>query len=344
MKTMHMAVYEYIFGLIGKGHNGDILPSQSEICKTFSVSNITARRALDDLEDQGLIYRQKGKGSFIKKTEKQKKDLKIFLVLPKLLLLESDFITGIISQCRDSATDMYIYNYNGDDYALAQNLKKNSPDGILWIAPSHSDIIALERIREGGSPVIAFNRIFKNTHMNYVSTDHFEGAKKITAELIGAGHRKIAFIGLDSEADYSRERYEGFLAGLQKNPSAESAAVNVNSSSYSDGEMIEKISKMLKDFHPSAVLCSQGAFLKDLLMAVRDAKLKIPGSIEIATFDSVSTDVPEKEYIHEVVQPLFEMGKTAVSELVSLIDGSKGKCRISMMPDIIMKNRGALKK
>lgn len=339
MKTMHMTVYEYIFDLIRKGRNGDILPSQSEICKTFSVSNITARRALGDLEDQGLIYRQKGKGSFIKKTEKQKKALKIFLILPKQLLIGSDFITGIISQCRDSATDVYIYNYSGDDYELMQNLKNNSPDGVLWIAPAHSDIIGLERIRESGYPVIAFNRVFKNTHMNYVSTDHFEGAKKISSELIAAGHHRIGFVGLDQEADYSRERYEGFLSAARKDLEVKCSAVDVTCSSYSNGDLVEDISKMLKDFRPSAVLCSQGAFLGDLLAAVRQEKIKVPDALEIASFDAVPPGIPEKKYIHEAVQPLFEMGKTAVSELASLIDGSKGKCRILMAPEIIIKKR-----
>jgi len=34
------------------------------------------------------------------------------------------------------------------------------------------------------------------------------------------------------------------------------------------------------------------------------------------------------------------MGRTAVSELSSLIDGSSGKCRTILMPEILIKNRG----
>jgi len=336
-----MAVYEYLFDLIRKGRNGELLPSQSKICGTFNVSNITARRALGDLEDQGLIYRQKGKGSFIKKVKNPQKDLKIFLILPKRLLLESDFMNGIISQCRDSETGIYIYNYNDDDYDLMRNLETNTPDGVLWVAPNHCNLVALERIRESGRSIIAFNRTFKNTHMNYISTNHFKGAEKITSELIEAGHRRLDFIGFDAETDYSRERHDGFLAAAsQKNHKIETGTVNVSCGGYSQGNLTEEIARMLRDFRPDAVLCSQGAFLNDLLSVVRRGKIRIPDDLKIASFDAVPFEVPEKEYIHEVVQPLFEMGRTAVSELSSLIDGSSGKCRTILMPEILIKNRG----
>lgn len=339
MKTMHMAVYEYLMDLIQKGHDGDLLPSQSGICETFKVSNITARRALGDLEKQGLIYRQKGKGSFIKKVNKPRTNLKIFLILPARLLLESDFINGIISRCRASETGIYIYHYKEDDYDLMRNIENNFPDGALWVAPNHSNIVTLERIRESGCPIIAFNRIFKNSHINYISVDHFKGAEKITTKLINAGHRYLGFAGFDTDTDYSMERHEGFLSSIaaHKNQGIKSDTVNVHCSSYVQGALVDGISAMLERFKPTAILCSQGAFLNDLLSAVKNKKIKIPDKLDVATFDAVPYEIPEKKYIHEVIQPVFDMGKTAVNELAALINGNTGICRNVLVPDIIMK-------
>lgn len=43
------------------------LPSESELMEAFSVSRITVRQALGDLQGEGLIFRIHGKGSFVSK-------------------------------------------------------------------------------------------------------------------------------------------------------------------------------------------------------------------------------------------------------------------------------------
>lgn len=44
---------------------GDKIMSESEICNHYGVSRITAKRALNDLEEEGYIKRIPGKGSFV---------------------------------------------------------------------------------------------------------------------------------------------------------------------------------------------------------------------------------------------------------------------------------------
>lgn len=43
------------------------LPSETDLCAHFGVSRGTLRRALDDLENQGLIVRRQGRGTFVAK-------------------------------------------------------------------------------------------------------------------------------------------------------------------------------------------------------------------------------------------------------------------------------------
>lgn len=43
------------------------LPSEAELCELFSVNRGTIRHALDMLEREGLVYREKGRGAFVRR-------------------------------------------------------------------------------------------------------------------------------------------------------------------------------------------------------------------------------------------------------------------------------------
>jgi GntR family transcriptional regulator len=45
--------------------NGDALPTEEQLCKDYSVSRITVRRALDDLISEKLVVRKRGVGTFV---------------------------------------------------------------------------------------------------------------------------------------------------------------------------------------------------------------------------------------------------------------------------------------
>ena len=44
---------------------GDLLPSESELCRMYSVSRTVVRQALGELEDEGLVHKVKGKGTYV---------------------------------------------------------------------------------------------------------------------------------------------------------------------------------------------------------------------------------------------------------------------------------------
>ncbi|MFN8556350.1 MAG: GntR family transcriptional regulator [Dehalococcoidia bacterium] len=53
----------------GAYHPHDRLPSEQELCRRHGVSRATVRMALDKLEEQRLIYRRQGKGTFVRPPE-----------------------------------------------------------------------------------------------------------------------------------------------------------------------------------------------------------------------------------------------------------------------------------
>jgi len=47
---------------------GAPIPSEAELCQLYGVSRTTVRKAIDDLANEGLLYRIQGKGTFVSTT------------------------------------------------------------------------------------------------------------------------------------------------------------------------------------------------------------------------------------------------------------------------------------
>jgi GntR family transcriptional regulator len=66
--------------LMGEFLPGEQIPTEKNLCETYQVSTITARQAILNLVNEGLIIRRQGKGSFIKEGLKDIKNIKTLLL------------------------------------------------------------------------------------------------------------------------------------------------------------------------------------------------------------------------------------------------------------------------
>lgn len=70
-KPLYMQVHERLLCRIAKREwvPGNLLPNEAEIANELGVSVGTARRAFELLDEQGIIVRRKGIGTFLKKID-----------------------------------------------------------------------------------------------------------------------------------------------------------------------------------------------------------------------------------------------------------------------------------
>ncbi len=113
------------------------LPSESQLGARFGVSRITVRRALQTLENQGLIYRRQGLGSFVK-------DNRVRQGLVRL----TDFVEDMTQAGIEAASRV-----------LFQGLEPVPPDvaASLELAEG-TTVLRLDRLRLGDGEPIAFDR------------------------------------------------------------------------------------------------------------------------------------------------------------------------------------------
>ncbi len=64
---LYQQLYEILRAELARGQwqPGDMIPTETELTERYAVSRITVRQVLDMLVKDGLIYRQRGRGSFV---------------------------------------------------------------------------------------------------------------------------------------------------------------------------------------------------------------------------------------------------------------------------------------
>ena len=69
-----------ILGKIESGvyRPGDVIPSERELGDSLNISRMTVRQALNQLVNEGVLYREKGKGTFVSRVKFEQKNIMSF--------------------------------------------------------------------------------------------------------------------------------------------------------------------------------------------------------------------------------------------------------------------------
>ncbi len=125
---IYYQISEYFRDLIAQGKllPGDSLPSENELARDLGVGKMTVRQAMADLVNAGLVYRERGKGTFV-----------AFPKHPHPLRKLTSFTEDITSRGMTPGQRILRFEYTDADKEVASRLR---------VSPG-SQVIYLERLR-----------------------------------------------------------------------------------------------------------------------------------------------------------------------------------------------------
>lgn len=200
-------------------------------------------------------------------------------------------------------------------------------DGILLnSAGGKKNYKLYKRLVEEGIKIICWDRKLEDNNFSSVTIDDKKAAFDITSKIISEGKSNILFLGLSSGISVEVARFEGYKAALKANCIKFNPELVVETF-RSTRDSYQKMMRTLKNNIKVDGVISVGGGLSTFGAgkAILDFGLSIPNDIILGEFgdnDIVSRlGVP----FYTVFQHPHKLGKTAVDNLVKMIENPKNK-------------------
>ncbi len=138
---LYLQLYDIVHDEIMKGiwKPGDLLPSESEFAEHYDVSKITVRQVFDMLAHEGLLRRQRGKGTFVTQPD----------------------LAGNIGYVYDFSLEMQSLGLKPATRVLSTHFAFGSHDSALMLQiQDGSEIACIERLRLADNSPISIEETY----------------------------------------------------------------------------------------------------------------------------------------------------------------------------------------
>ncbi len=358
-RQLHLQIIETLEQrfLAGDYKAGDQFPTEHQLSIEFKVSRGTVRKALRLLENQGVLLRVAGKGTFVSSAEalqtKQNETANLIgVAIPhRNDQLSANILAGVERIIRKEGYGLVYTNLeNQIDVEKEQllRLKVQHITGVILFPLAVPNEARLLCDLIGQTPVVLVDRELPEFCGSVVMADHFGGAYTAVKHLLSLGHRKIVAVTHPSRATSVSERLRGYEQAMRdagllpflpipildegKNPPG---ALPV----YTPGEM-KWVDHMLSiPDRPTAAFCVNDNVAVGVMRLALSKGLRIPEDLALVGFDNSQftqlTPVP----LTSIEQNADEMGAKAAELLLRKIANPLEKDQKILLPTRLVVRR-----
>lgn len=339
--------------LDGTLKSGDKVDSESQLMKKFNVSRHTAREALARLCQEGYIYTEHGRGSFVKgnnESAQEQKNITDTIILI-VSYLNNQTVPEIIQKIEEKASEngynilLYCtYNKVFKEKEILQRIVKENIVGVI-AEPSKSALPFVnesfyEQIRQKGIPVLYFHGYHNEKEDEYVIVDDLDAGYKAAKYLLEAGHVNIGGI-FKSDDIQEQKRYQGMMKALYEY----NVEINENQiiwMSTEDEKIILKDSLLKSKFlnrilSCTAVICYNDFIALGIADYLETNGKQIPDDCSIISFDNTLFGDAYRVPITSVDHPKGKLGEMVAEKFFEKLKDPEKKIQIKMKVDVVEK-------
>jgi len=321
----------------GEYRAGQRLPTESELVKTFNTSRVTVNRALRELQLGGLIDRRVGSGSYVCAATAQ--DYTFGLLIPDLGRTEIfEPICRGMAEARVGREQVLLW---GRSPGESQDVETQARDLCQqWIAKKVSGVFFApleltgdkdkinERIAEMfiGShiPVVLLDRDVvpypERSSYDLIGIDNRRAGYVVTSHLIGAGCKRLIFVGRHRSAPSCVARSVGFRDALQD------AGIDYRPEfvqHQTDPSNEEQVRHILSGLKPDGIVCSNDFTAAQLMRTLERLSVNIPDDVKMVGFDDVKYASLLPVPLTTIHQPCADLGAAAIRTMVERVHNPK---------------------
>ncbi|AZT91164.1 GntR family transcriptional regulator [Caldicellulosiruptor changbaiensis] len=343
-KTKYEIIKDFIIEGInsGKFKEGEKIYSENMLARKFKVSRHTVRRAIMELEFEGLLVSQKGRGTFVVK--KSADSSKCIAVLTTFI---SDYIfpliiRGIEKVIAHEGYGLLLFStdnsYEFERYHLESIINNPNIDAVI-IEPTKSALPSknqdlYRKLIQKEIPVIFINTILQEVAQNYIITKDQSAVYKLTQSLIKSGCKKL--LGIFKGDDLQGiKRYSGFEKAC-KEAQAEFNAIFFTSEEYNfvHNRAAEIISRERFD----AAVCYNDKIALPLCVKLKEMGFRIPQDISVTGYDNSLLSTLTEIKLTTVEHPKEKLGEMAAKAAVAMIKKNRKGVKEEVECEIIFRN------
>ncbi len=336
-KSKYNRIYEEIrTGIVNSRFTaGEQLPTEYELCREYSVSRPTVTRALNMLQNEGLIHRRSGSGSFVSSLpEASPKSTQTYfgLLIPRLGVTEifEPICASIAQQSRSN--DFHILWGNSaahGDVSVAEATEDTcrryieaNVSGVFFVplelVDGHWE--ANRRIEgmlnDAGIPIVLLDADYlpfpQRSNSDLVGIDNVQAGYQLTSHLIQQGAARVDYLYRPYSAQTIFARIRGYKCALLD------AGVVPSDSWIHEAEPGEtdEVRALLKS-GATDIVCANDATAFTLLHTLEELGVRVPEDVRITGVDDVKYSKYARVPLTTIRQPCDAIGRLAVTAMMS---------------------------
>ena len=314
----YLQVKSRIRNLVLDGTYHDRLPSERELASTFGISYMTLRRAIGELVDEGMLRRRIGRGTYVCSAQNPgKRTNAIGLVLPPYVRggIENAYYSGVfagaLAESEASGRNLLVAT-RVQELVPADGLSPHpirKVDGVIGAAIDQDSMPMLIQVARF-IPLVLLDS-FAGPDIPCVVADNIEGSRAAIANLVAAGHRRIAYV-TGRLAGVGLERLEGYhLALSEAGITLDEQLIFTGDFEFQSGMMAgERLLAMHP--RPSAIACANDTMALGVMRYAQGSGVDIPGELSLIGFDDIPAASQVTPALSTVIVPRHALGATAV--------------------------------